>query len=90
MFLVELIASSFLDLLSKQARPECCCKLSVFLLNVHYRYLFFSFCTDLTEKSVFRSLNGYTSSLLIDNFTVTGGNEAEVNLVLFFIMLFLC
>ena len=26
MFLVELIASSFLDLISKQARPECRCK----------------------------------------------------------------
>ena len=26
MFLVELIASSFLDLISKQARPECLCK----------------------------------------------------------------
>ena len=26
MFLVELIASSFLDLISKQLRPECRCK----------------------------------------------------------------
>ena len=26
MFLVELIASSFLELISKQARPECRCK----------------------------------------------------------------
>ena len=26
MFLVELIASSFLDLISKQARPACHCK----------------------------------------------------------------
>ena len=26
MFLVELIASSFLDLISKKARPECRCK----------------------------------------------------------------
>ena len=26
MFLVELITSSFLDLISKQARPECHCK----------------------------------------------------------------
>ena len=26
MFLVELIASSFRDLISKQARPECRCK----------------------------------------------------------------
>ena len=74
MFLVELIDSSFLDLTSKQVRPECCCK----------RVLLES--TDLTEKSVFRSLNEYTCSLLIDHFTVTGGNEAEVNLGLFFIM----
>ena len=26
MFLVELIGSSFLDLISKQARPECRCR----------------------------------------------------------------
>ena len=85
MFLVELITSLFLDLISNQARPECHCK-RVLVESTLQVDLFFSFCTDLTQKSVFRSLNEYTCSLLIDHFTVTGGNEAEVNLGLFFIM----
>ena len=41
MFLVELIASSFLDLISKQARPESRCKHilvnSCFTLSLHFQ-----------------------------------------------------
>ena len=40
MFLVELIASSFLDAISKQARPECRCKL-VLVTSLTYPWLFF-------------------------------------------------
>ena len=40
MFLVELIASSFLDPISKQARPECRCKL-VLVTSVTHPWLFF-------------------------------------------------
>ena len=39
MFLVKLIASSFLDLISKQARPDCHCK-RVLVLFIYYFYLF--------------------------------------------------
>ena len=57
MFLVELITSSFLDLISKQARPESRCKCilvnSCFTLSLHFQE-----CTDkikplLTKKSKF-------------------------------------
>ena len=40
MLLVEFIASSFLDLISKQARPECRCKL-VLVTSVTHPWLFF-------------------------------------------------
>ena len=39
MLLVEFIASSFLDLISKQARPECRCKL-VLVISVTHPWLF--------------------------------------------------
>ena len=42
MFSVKLIASSFLDLISKQAGPECCCKRVLVL----YKKVLKVFCTD--------------------------------------------
>ena len=55
MFVVELIASSFLDLISKQARGECRCKrvLVLYFLRLVLRGIFVS--SVLFKKQEFKT-----------------------------------
>ena len=49
MFLVELIASSFVDLISKQARPACRCK-RVLVRNPYTTHIIGLFVSEFPEE----------------------------------------
>ena len=80
MFLVELIASSFLDLISKQARPEWRCKRVLVLLQITASHTSVQYNTHLPPTAPFKvAPPSFEHALVLLATLVRGGGQLSRN-----------